>query len=209
MLQITENKIPLRLNEVANVLLKIKDEYIRDAAQAALRMSELVPHKCNNKDNVYYNKFIGGGICLAKKYKRLGVSKDLVCQDCQSSNIVKTLNYIFDRYFSGRYHASWKTVKRVVSAKPERKTKAERIKDEGDVSAEERNQQILSDLGNNSDGKIKGRASSKKETKKGRGKAKKIKPSKENMKNLTSKKKTKGFTAVNSNTVGNKKVGGN
>lgn len=106
-LQIYEDEVPLTLIGTAKVIMGLKDEQIREVANSARDRSRL-PKYCDNKEHHHYNACIGGGICLAKKYKRLFSFVDLICTSCDSHVIVDTLNYMFSEYYEGKYRAEWR-----------------------------------------------------------------------------------------------------
>jgi hypothetical protein len=107
-LQIFEEDVPLTQIGAAKIIMGMKDKHLREIANTGFRGEPRIPKYCNNKDHHHYNACIGGGICLAKKYKRLFSFVDLECVSCESTNIVTTLNYMFDEYYSGRYRAEWR-----------------------------------------------------------------------------------------------------
>jgi|WetSurSiteA1Bulk_404760.scaffolds.fasta_scaffold92882_2 hypothetical protein len=110
-LQIYEDDVPLTLIGTAKVIMGLKDEQIREVANSANDRAHL-PKYCNNKEHHHYNACIGGGICLAKKYKRLFSFVDVVCTTCDSYVIVDTLNYMFSEYYEGKYRAEWRKTRR-------------------------------------------------------------------------------------------------
>jgi len=157
-LQIYENETPLRLSEIGILLLRIKDEFINDAAQESLH-SNKVPKSCDNPDHLSYKKYVGGGICLAKKYKRLGMATDQICQACQSKNIVETLNFIFEKFYAGMYSACWRvsrksSVAEVRTVKKRRGRGPQEIKEEIIPTAKEKSRELLSKI-NKEDPKIR------------------------------------------------------
>jgi hypothetical protein len=116
-----EAQIPLRLTDIGNLLARIKDEEIHATANKSLDLYETrLPRCCDNKEHVHYKKNIGGGICFAKKYKRLNLLSDQVCGSCQSNVITRTLNYIFSEYYDGKYIAEWRRTKTTIRSKPVR-----------------------------------------------------------------------------------------
>lgn len=123
-LQIYKGDVPLTLVEVGRIIHGLKDEEIHETANAILTdEAKKLPRRCDNKDHHHYKKCVGGGICLAKKYKRLFASVDLTCVSCESKAITDTLNYIFDRYYNGEYRAEWRQTRRNKSYAPPKKSK--------------------------------------------------------------------------------------
>jgi hypothetical protein len=121
-LQIYEDDVPLTLMGTAKIIMGLKDEHIREVANSTQGRSHL-PKYCNNKEHHHYNACIGGAICLAKKYKRLFSSVDIVCNSCDSYIIVETLNYIFNEYYGGRYRAEWRKTRKARSEFTDKKVK--------------------------------------------------------------------------------------
>ena len=107
-LQIYENDVPLTLIGVAKIIMGMKDKHLKEIANAGFRGETRIPKYCDNKNHHHYNACIGGGICLAKKYKRLFSFVDMVCVSCDSHVIIDTLNYMFDEYYNGQYRAEWR-----------------------------------------------------------------------------------------------------
>jgi hypothetical protein len=119
-LQIYEGDVPLTQIGVAKIIMGMKDEHLREIANTGFRGEPRIPRYCNNKDHHHYNACIGGGICLAKKYKRIFSVVDLECVSCESHNITDTLNYMFEEYYDGRYRAEWRKPRRGKRASVER-----------------------------------------------------------------------------------------
>jgi hypothetical protein len=108
-LQIYEADVPLTQIGVAKVIMGLQDDQLREVANATFKEASCsIPRYCRNKEHHHYNACIGGGICLAKKYKRIFEVVDLVCVSCDSQVIVDTLNYVFDVYYDGKYKAEWR-----------------------------------------------------------------------------------------------------
>jgi hypothetical protein len=98
-LQIYEADVPLTQIGVAKVIMGLRDDQLREVANSTFKEASCkVPRYCRNKEHHHYNACIGGGICLAKKYKRIFEIIDPVCVSCDSQVIVDTLNYVFDVY---------------------------------------------------------------------------------------------------------------
>lgn len=123
-LQIYEDDTPLTLVEVARIIKGLTDKQIRQTANATYNQGgESLPRRCDNKRHDLYKKCVGGGICLAKKYKKCGVFVDQICGSCESDVITDTLNYVFDTYYDGRYRAAWRKTRVTKRSRPERPTK--------------------------------------------------------------------------------------
>lgn len=114
-----ENDAPLTLIEVARIVRGITDEAVRETANSTYTESgKDLPKRCDNRNHNLYKKCVGGGICFAKKYKRLDVSVDQVCGSCESKVITDTLNHIFNTYYDGNYTAKWRSTRAKKAARP-------------------------------------------------------------------------------------------
>lgn len=119
-LQIHEGEVPLTQEATSRIIKAIKDEHLREIANSTYNTNEL-PTRCDNKSHMLYRKCVGGGICLARKYKRLFSHPDQVCSTCQSQGLVDTLNYLFSVYYEEDYRAEWRTPRRTKRSKSTRK----------------------------------------------------------------------------------------
>lgn len=127
-LQIYEGEVPLTLQSVGKLLLTIKDEELRETANSTYS-SQRLPKNCDNKEHIYYRKCVGGGVCLARKYRRLFAQTDSICGACESEGLIATLNYIFDTYYGGKYKAAWRAV-RTKTPRPEKAKRGRKKKEE-------------------------------------------------------------------------------
>ena len=116
LLQIYENKASLTSTEAGKLLLTITDDILRDVANSMFSEPSL-PRRCDNKEHMLFRKYVGGGICVAQKYKRLFSWIDPICSTCYSQNIVNTLNFIFNKYYDGRYRCEWRFARTARSKK--------------------------------------------------------------------------------------------
>ena len=128
-LQIYENDVPLTLVEVARIIHGLKDKDIRETANSTWNNDD-IPRFCRNKLHTHYRSCVGGGICIAKKYKRMFSFIDQVCVSCESTVITDTLNYMFKTYYDGRYRAEWRKTRKTRRSKPDREDKAAKTRGE-------------------------------------------------------------------------------
>lgn len=120
-LQIYEGDTPLTLVETARVIQGLQDSQIRETANMTYNEGgENLPRRCDNRRHDLYRKCVGGGVCLAKKYKRCELSADQICSTCESKVITDTLNWMFERYYGGKYTAAWRRTRATKRSKPER-----------------------------------------------------------------------------------------
>ena len=143
-LQIYEGETPLTLVETARIIKGLKDSHILETANATYEEGgESLPRHCDNKRHNLYRKCVGGGVCLAKKYKRCGVSPDAICSVCESKVITDTLNYMFQVYYDGKYTSKWRTTRINKNSKPVR---AKATKKRGEDLKKE-HQEVLNEYG--------------------------------------------------------------
>jgi hypothetical protein len=102
-LQIYEHEEPLTQLQCGEVIEQILDDHI---AMLAIQQPVEVSSKCE-----FLGLYVGQGTCLAKKFMKYGVSRDIKCASCKSNTITNQLNYIFRHCFGDKYRAEWRQKK--------------------------------------------------------------------------------------------------
>lgn len=126
-MQIYKGDVPLTQVETARVIQSVKEDHIVKTANLVLSEESPISRRCDNKNHNLYKKCVGGGMCLAKKYKKGTALVDQMCSTCDSKVIVEALNYIFDNFYEENYKAEWRTPRKTKRLSPERPSKKKQI----------------------------------------------------------------------------------
>jgi hypothetical protein len=97
---VLKDGLPMTQIEIARLINQISDD---DICLLAKGQPKEVKGYCEVKKHS-----VGAGTCLAHKYEKYGVKRDVKCDACKSQSITEQLNYIFKSKYGEKYHAEWR-----------------------------------------------------------------------------------------------------